>query len=278
MKFSAEVICDSISPADIRLTTFRLVLPRFILPEYNTHRVISKNAKSSRAVPFTKMLEEVQNYPFIPQRFNANAPGMQGGNPLDPAMQKMAEQIWLIGRDEAIRTAKALNDLGISKQYVNRVLEPWSWSTIVATGTDWSNFYALRRDTDAQPEFKTIADLMHSAMEASEPRKLQAGEWHIPFIRTSDILDAEADRARPKTEHLIVRSVARCARTSYNTNDGMAPSFAKDLDLYNRLLNRVTKHSSPAEHQAMATGDPNIRSGNFRSWVQYRQTLKGHTL
>lgn len=54
---SAKVITDSKSPQGNRITTFKLVFPRFILAELNTHRLFSKNSASSRAIPFEKMVK-----------------------------------------------------------------------------------------------------------------------------------------------------------------------------------------------------------------------------
>ena len=62
----AEIIADSLSPQGHRLTTFICVFPRIVLAEFNTHRMLSRNSASSRAIPFNKMLEMVKTNPFIP--------------------------------------------------------------------------------------------------------------------------------------------------------------------------------------------------------------------
>ncbi len=62
----AEVVADSLSPQRDRLTSLLVTFPRIILAEVNTHRMLSKNTSSSRAIPFNKMVEVVQNDPFIP--------------------------------------------------------------------------------------------------------------------------------------------------------------------------------------------------------------------
>ena len=51
MAYHAEVLIDSVNPAGQRLTTFVLRFPRFVLSEFNTHRMFSRNASSSRAIP-----------------------------------------------------------------------------------------------------------------------------------------------------------------------------------------------------------------------------------
>ena len=54
---SASIVADSISPTDDRLTTVVLKYPRFIHSEVMTHRLFSRNAASSRAIPIEKMLD-----------------------------------------------------------------------------------------------------------------------------------------------------------------------------------------------------------------------------
>ena len=66
IKIEAKIIADSINPQGDRLTSILVTFPRIILAEVNTHRMLSKNTSSSRAIPFKKMVESVQNNPFIP--------------------------------------------------------------------------------------------------------------------------------------------------------------------------------------------------------------------
>lgn len=63
---SAKVVCDSISEQGIRLTTFEIEYPCFIHSEVMTHRNLSKNSSSSRAIPITKMLEQIESNMAIP--------------------------------------------------------------------------------------------------------------------------------------------------------------------------------------------------------------------
>ena len=61
----AEIVGHSLSPQGDELISVLCTFPRIILAEVNTHRMLSKNTSSSRAIPFEKMLEAVQNNPFI---------------------------------------------------------------------------------------------------------------------------------------------------------------------------------------------------------------------
>ena len=57
-QISAKIIADSYSAINgKRITTFELVYPRFIHSELMTHRLFSRNAMSSRAVPIQKMID-----------------------------------------------------------------------------------------------------------------------------------------------------------------------------------------------------------------------------
>ena len=80
---NAKIVADSMSPEGVRLTTLQLRYPRFILAEFNTHRVFSRNSSSSRAIPVKKMLEQVQTDPAMPVWWGKNQPGMQAREELE---------------------------------------------------------------------------------------------------------------------------------------------------------------------------------------------------
>jgi hypothetical protein len=63
---SARVILDSISPDGVRLTTLECVMHRFVLAEFNTHRMFSRNSASSRAIPVDRQLESVATDTAMP--------------------------------------------------------------------------------------------------------------------------------------------------------------------------------------------------------------------
>ena len=156
-KIEAKIIADSINDKGNRVTTFILTFPRFILAELNTHRMFSKNSASSRAIPFEKMLKMVEEDPFIPIAWQKDHKGMQGteyftnerisnysanldGN---EAVYQLNEE-WLGARNCAVEQAKNMNQLGLTKQLVNRLLEPFMWHTVLLTATEFDNFFKLR--------------------------------------------------------------------------------------------------------------------------------------
>jgi len=286
-----KIITDSLAPSGVRLTTYVLTYPRFIHAELMTHRVFSRNASSSRAIPVKKQIQMVIDNPAIPLAFTKNKAGMQGGEVLTGEQEQAAIAAWLEGRDRAVEAAQKLANLEVHKQYANRILEPWAHISVVLTATDFDNWFALRCHEAAQPEIHQLADQMYDLYSANTPNELDAGEWHLPFVTEEDTANIicnefalkklenfDASIFAYQEELLLKFSVARCARVSYLNHDGTNPNYEKDLELYNRLLGGVPIHASPAEHQAMAIGDPNVRSGNFRGWIQYRQTLKNQNI
>lgn len=291
----AKIVCDSIGPNGARLTTFVLTYPRFIHSEFMTHRMLSRNASSSRAIPVKKQIQMVIDNPVIPLAFTKNQKGMQGGEALSGELHDKATEIWLKARDAMADFARQLADLEVHKQYANRLLEPFAHITVVTTATDWNNFFALRIHPDAQPEIHMLAYLMYGQYFLSQPTKLEEGQWHLPFV--DEILSSEkvfGEMGNKKTteegvewtipvgwkfdDELIKRSVARCARVSYLNHDGTSTTVEQDLGLYDRLVGGNPIHASPTEHQGMASSDSDLRSGNLHGFVQYRKTLTNENI
>lgn len=264
-QITATVIADSVSTAGKRITTLQLKYPRFIHSEFMTHRVFSRNAASSRAIPVAKMIEQVQNDPAMPIYWGLNQPGMQASKEHDdPGVAKAA---WRYAAQVACSQARILNDLGLHKQIVNRVLEPFQWMHTIVTATEWDNFFELRCHPDAQPEFQALACAIRTAMAESVPIERcggmgWSGAWHLPYVS-----DDERMNLHPHTLPHI--SAARCARVSYLKHDGTEPRLSDDLDLFERLVGGKPLHASPIEHQAWAAGAL-VNSRNFIGWHQYR--------
>jgi len=146
MSFKTEILADSLNPQGNRITTMKITFPRFILAEFNTHRMFSRNSASSRAIPFNKMVKMVQENPFIPIAWQKDHKGMQGTEYLtDPLDIERANHCWLQARNKAIEEAKTLaNGIGVTKQLCNRLLEPFMWHTVICTSTEFENFFKLR--------------------------------------------------------------------------------------------------------------------------------------
>lgn len=288
MTISAHIEKDSIGPSGVRATTFVLRYPRFIHSELMTHRDFSRNASSSRAIPFKKQVEMMREDPAMPLSFKANQKGMQAGEELPN--QEYGKVVWLRAMEDAISWATILDTWGAHKQYVNRVLEPFTHITVVFTGTRFSNFFALRHHTQAQPEIAELARQMWELYQKNEPHYLAMGEMHLPFVSPQEIWELVGASPMPSPgpmaigsydQHiqywlpLIKKSVARCARVSYLNHDKTQPSEQQDFELHDRLLISQPIHASPAEHQVLAISDDKTCSGNVHGWIQYRKTLPG---
>lgn len=291
--YDAKILTDSIAN-DQRITTVELVFPRFILAEVNTHRMFSRNSASSRAIPTEKIIQRVQESPFIPETFNKRVKGMGVGGALDD--QQEAKTRWLYARDDALDTARHLLTLDVDKSRVNRLLEPFMWHTAIITATDWDNFFALRDHPDAQPEFQIIAHMFKEKLEISEPVELYPDEWHLPLVNYEDEL-IEAKETK-HWEYFAWVSAGRCARSSY---DKIHDAESKDDSVNRAGKLKSAGHMSPFEHQARPFTEKEIYcskvaasalplmspdldsslvkvwqkslqySGNFKYWHQFRK-------
>lgn len=262
MAYSARVLLDSIGPAGVRLTTLEVTFPRFVLAEFNTHRILSRNSASSRAVPTSKLLEKVENDPVLPLEWGRNKAGMSADDVLDPGDEEVAKSVWLSARDAAIEHARRLMELKVHKQELNRILEPFLWHTVIVTSTGWDNFFTLRCAPTAQPEIREAAVRMRAALAASTPRRVAHGQWHLPLVQDDErSLDIE-------TQKKI--SAARCARVSYLTHAGTR-EIEKDIELHDRL--KSDRHLSPFEHVATPAHDTEFHA-NFRGWIQMRREIE----
>ena len=260
-----KIIKDSVSETGVRLTTFALTYPRFLHPQYLTHRMFSRNAQSSRAFPTKKLIEKVRTDPTMPVEWGINQRGMVAGELLSGDMLLAAKANWMLAASSAAQYAEALSKLGVHKQIVNRVLEPFMYITTLCTATEWDNFWELRCASDAQPEFTALAKGMLVLYLNNIPNILPRGHWHLPFITAEDEDECTLDVLQQV-------SVARCARVSYLSHEGTR-EISKDIELFEHLVSGHP-HLSPLEHVATPMLNGTEFSGNLRGWVQYRKILE----
>ena len=281
MTIQAKIIEDSISSTGKRITTFQLLYPRFIHAELLTHRVFSRNASSSRAIPVSKMIQMVRENPAMPIHWGKNQPGMQANEELMLGDRYRAEVLWREAAQKAASVAERMMEMGLHKQVANRILEPFQHISVVLTATDLDNWFELRAHPDAQPEIQALAIEMQKAIAESIPHELDVGEWHLPYVT----LDERNDRFFKNNPELLRQvSAARCCRVSYLRHDGTAASVSDDLALCEKLVGAKPLHASPFEHQAtpdyyvkdMEAGhwkQPELH-GNFTGWCQYRKMIE----
>jgi hypothetical protein len=283
---SAEVILASKHALTGKmLYTLRWRYPRWIHAEGRTHRImrigedefwehrtpspmedpnLSRNASSSRAIPVTKLIQDVIDDPAIPIFWGANQKGMQAGAECNEMIKfgdvaVTNEKAWLMAMNSAITYARAFNDAGYHKQIVNRLVEPFSHITVIVSATEWDNFFALRDHGDAEPHICLLAQRTKEAMEACEVQVLQPGEWHLPFANTVEdgvgIVEWLGSNFKPielAPTYKLKLSAARCASTSYKTVEGFDMSPDRAAQLYGKLATSNPIHASPFEHVAQA--------------------------
>lgn len=265
MTITSKVIADSISDDCPRLTTMQLRYPRFIHAEFMTHRVFSRNASSSRAIPIDSVIKDIENDPASPILWGANQSGMQSGDEIIEPNKQLAKNLWEVFRDQSLINARKLAKTGLHKQHVNRLLEPFQHINVLVTATEWENFFALRDHDDAQPEIKSLAKSMRDSMYCSSPKKIVLGDWHMPYVSSDDLNDGY--------EYAKKLSAARCASVSYQTVEGKPMTQLRALKVFNSLTGNPL-HASPFEH--IARPDPSNGSGcrNFTGWHQWRSDIE----
>ena len=292
MTIKATIIADSVNAlTGTRLTTFEMEYPRFIHSEVMTHRMLSKNAASSRAIPIEKMHEHIKNDPGTPIYWGKNQSGMQAKEELEGEELRLAKIIWAMAQNDALDYAMDLSKKGLHKQIANRVTEPFQTMKTIISGTEWANFFWLRDHPDAQPEFQRLAASAKAAMEISKPNVLEPGVWHLPYINNANGKYSNNDQIL-KLEDARIISASCCAQVSYRKNDD---TLEKAKMIFDRLVKTSPVHASPVEHQA--TPMPDIKgftewpqgvthrrrdgsfwSGNFRDFIQFRQLVPNNSV
>ncbi len=307
MTIEATVIADSVSEEGKRITTFLLRYPRFFHAELMTHRLFSRNASSSRAIPVKRILSDIRRDPATFSYWGANQKGMQASKELTGFRLKAVKGVWYAGMWFMTSSAAIAAKLGAHKQTVNRLTEPWAHINVVVTSTNYSNWFALRDHKDALPEIAILARKMRKGYNLSTPRLLKRNQWHLPFVEIDECFQRDVPQAVIDAVGLgnaqlcasIAVSVARCARTSYMTYDGSTSRLEEDFALFEKLVAGEPLHASPCEHQAtpdfmkiimvreaymlgravkMKVWKQPELHGNFDGFIQYRKTLKNECI
>ena len=271
MKPTAIVIEDSITESGERCLSILTRHARMIHAEVLTHRTFGRNGRSSRAVPVKRLLQEPILEPLF---YGANQAGMSAGGELTGWRYYLARLTWLGLAHLTKAGVRVLHFAGLHKQWANRPLEWFGAIDCLITSTDWANFLALRDHEAAQPEIRALAQAVKVAIDASTPKLLKPGMWHMPFVSMDE-------RASFSIQEQLVLSTARCARLTFAPFDGKA-DYAAEQARYRRLVVDTPVHASPAEHQATPDEpgrfsdrpykNPHLH-GNLRGWIQHRKLL-----
>lgn len=189
---SARIVAKSTSAhSGQEIVTFEYEAPKCILAEIATHNMLVKNAQSSRAVPTSKVLEQIRNHPVTPVHWGSNQAGMVAGEEIDNNVQFTSQgNVYTVNREDAWKhTAHLIANLqeswgeaGYHKQIVNRIGEAFTMVKGVITGTEFDNFFHLRYHKDADPYIRELAKCMWEAYEQADAEILYDGEWHTPYV------------------------------------------------------------------------------------------------
>lgn len=295
MTVRVEMICDSIGEYAPRLSSILMYYPHVIHAELLTHRVFSRNAASSRAIPVKKMIQSVRDDPYVPPKWYANQPGMQGTVELEGVALRRAQRAYNTALCDAIDHAASLDEIGAHKQIANRIINPYMHILVLVTSTQWSNFLHVRDHGDAEPSMQLLRAAVRACLDASKPRLLKPGEWHLPWVSQADCETiGQANRTVPEdmrmqrnqTDRLRL-SVARSASTSYKTVEGFDMSLERAVGLHDKLVGGDPLHASPTEHQAKVDKlfddraivkqfrHPELSGNLAPGWIQYRKTIVG---
>ena len=279
---TAKVIMDSINDEGFRLITLEVEYPTFIQAQLNTHKILSKNSASQRAIPTKTFLHKVPV--FVPARVALYQRGMGESEFLQGEDYDLFVTQWLeweqlnVNKHEEIqRFWKERLGKKISKGLMNRPISCFRYTKTVLTGAmdqkGWSNFFRLRCADDAQGEHQILANAIRDAVSESSPVNRV---WHLPY----------APEDKPLFRR-ITWSCSQCARLSYRKeNKGQE---AADKRLFNGL--KSNGHWSTYEHQAVArSGVPDLDElvkgydsvhieGNFfgTRWALLRKFFDHHT-
>ena len=289
-----EIVADSANSFGDRLTSLVLTYPRIIHSEMMTHRMFSRNASSSRAVPVDKMIKAVRENTFCPFEFQKSHKGMQGSEYFTGADRQECINLWLESAELALQQAEKMKAKCISKQIINRILEPYQYYTVLITGSKegWQNFFNLRC-----PSYKLIgldeenvksrkewlekiqfSSALHPSMYPKtdvEWLQINKGQAEIHIMDLSEKIYDAVNESTPKqlqagewhipmisdleslklsTDDQIKLSVGRAANTSYTV-----VGDEKELTLEHaiKIHDKCVElvHSSVFEHCARAMSD-----------------------
>lgn len=257
----AEMVCDSIWE-HCRISTMVVRIPRVVLAELNTHRAFSRNSASSRAIPAKTMRERVENDPYVPWRWPVNGKGMVPTGYVERPDRRAenAQNQWFKGLHQAFYVHKEMeNGPGIHKEVTNRLLEPWMWTEVLITATEWQNFLLQRAHPAAQDPIRAAAECVQGLLERHVPTERR---FHIPYVRDPD--------SRPVVVQMLA-SARRCRRVSY-LRQGVEVAMLEDAREGLSGLKEDPPHLSPYEH--MAAASDGRRCANFDGWMSLRWSFE----
>jgi thymidylate synthase ThyX len=257
MSYKCEILADSLSPNNNRLTTFKVTYPRIIHAEMLRHRMFSRNVASSRAIPFNKMVKDVEENPFIPIAWQKDHKGMQGREYItDENLIKRNIAIWKAACNETIYRVKILNsECEVTKQLCNRPLETFAWTTELITTSEegLQNFFELRCPQYGNKEhgfYKSKKDALRYIKEKGADITKLLNSTNLEWLQ---INQSEAE--------IHIQAIAEMMWDAYNESEpkdlkagewhtpfgngidvrGLLPFMSKDYDVENPQIHTIAQ-------------------------------------
>lgn len=269
-----KLLAASVTKQGHKAVTYQVRYPAIIHAEVLRHRMFGQNYSSFRAIPASRMREDVACAGFGPYAWQKAHKGMQGYEYfVEKADIDTIDEIWGEAACKMQDSHKELTDLGVTKQLANRLLQPFTYMTGLITTTEIENFFYLRcpklymdgqvfrsrkslvkylDKTGCQDEMRTeeymrsinkstaeihiqaLAEEMYDLYQEAEFKLLEPGEYHLPYPGT------------------IEGNTVKAARVSYSNH--LKPlELAVAKEKYNSLL--AQKHASAFEHCLKAMSD-----------------------
>lgn len=300
-KITAKTLLKSRGPnSAVTMVSMEIEIPRIILAELNTHKILVRNAQSSRAVPLKTSIEKIDKEDiFVPLYWGKNKAGMSAIESLSENDTELCKDEWYYLAGKAAESALVFDELKLHKQIAGRVLEPFQMIKLVLSGTNWDNFFNLRIHPSAEPHFRDLAIKIYHSIKEAPIVDLSEDQWHLPYISYKKGKYFDSNGTELSLEEAQKVSLSCVAQTSYRKHD---ESLEKAEDIIGKLFNGDVVHASPAEHIAKPMLNPNgfipfegclplenprewedgvthidrncnKWSGQLKHWIQYRQLI-----
>lgn len=146
------------------LTTIEVNVPLYVWTELLTHKRLSRNATSNRAMPNGRNV--AMGY-YQPPVFYAKGSGMAIGDPLLANTQDIAQTIYREVWEFCAAKSKELDTMGVCKEQSSRVLPTTKMIKGYVTGTvaAWQAVFSLRKHPSADCAMQLLMDQVEPIIE-----------------------------------------------------------------------------------------------------------------
>jgi len=223
------------------LVTAVILLPRCLLAEANTHRLPSRNAGSTRAIPTNDMIAAMRARTYVPWHWKANKKGMSGGEYLPDSVVAECVERWCADAEHAVESARFFAARNVIKGIRNRPLDLFSYVEWLVTFRveTLPHFFNLRNDSGTEDQLRDIVDNFERVFNESAPTE---SDVHAPFV-------SDAEKAAHPLREVLLVSTARNRRVSVmRLEDKTRPSWNEDVDKATEMMSTRPLHASPYEH------------------------------